>query len=96
MGRWLHGENSAQNEVNEIDLSTENYSTDEKTKLAGIALGAQVNVIEGVKVNGTALPPTNKVVNIDAAPSSVVTRVGTLETHGYLMKNESGVYAVFP
>lgn len=77
-------------------LSTENYSTDEKTKLGNIAPGAQVNVIEGVKVNGAALTPTNKVVDIDAAPSSVVARVVTLETHGYLMKNESGVYAVFP
>ena len=34
-------------------------------KLKGIAAGAQVNVIETVKVNGQALTPTNKAVNID-------------------------------
>lgn len=34
------------------------------TKLAGIATGAQVNVIETVKVDGTALTITDKAVNI--------------------------------
>lgn len=37
----------------------------EGTKLAGIAEGAQVNVIETVKVNDTALTVTGKTVNID-------------------------------
>ena len=45
-------------------LSTEDYTTAEKTKLAGIATGAQVNVIESVKVNGTALTVTNKAVDV--------------------------------
>ena len=34
-------------------LSTEDYTTAEKTKLGGIAEGAQVNVFEGIKVDGT-------------------------------------------
>lgn len=33
-------------------------------KLNAIETGAQVNVLEGVKVNGTALTPTNKVVDV--------------------------------
>lgn len=37
----------------------------EGTKLAGIAEGAQVNVIETVKVNGTALEVNDKSVNIE-------------------------------
>ena len=37
----------------------------EKTKLGGIAEGAQVNVLEGVQVNGSDLPITAKKVNID-------------------------------
>lgn len=45
-------------------LSTNDYTTTEKNKLAGIASNAQVNVIETVKVNGTALTPSSKVVNI--------------------------------
>ena len=39
-------------------------TADEGTKLAGIATGAQVNVIEAVKVGGTALTITEKVVDI--------------------------------
>ena len=45
-------------------LSTNDYTTVEKNKLAGIASGAQVNVIESVKVNGTALTVTSKAVDV--------------------------------
>ncbi len=46
-------------------LSTNDYTNEEKSKLAGIAAGAQVNVIETVKVNGTALTPdANKAVDV--------------------------------
>lgn len=45
-------------------LSTNDYTTTEKTKLAGVASGAQVNKIEIVKVNGTAQTITEKAVNI--------------------------------
>lgn len=48
-------------------LSTNDYMTAERTKLAGIAAGAEVNVIETVKVNGTAITPTDKAVNILAS-----------------------------
>ena len=41
-----------------------NYTTAEKNKLSGIASGAQANVIETVKVNGTALSPSGKAVNV--------------------------------
>ena len=40
------------------------FNSDAQTKLDGIATGAQVNVIEGIKVNNTALVPDNKIVNI--------------------------------
>lgn len=46
-------------------LSTNDYTTSEKNKLAGIAENAQVNVIEAVKVDNTALKITDKTVNID-------------------------------
>ena len=39
-------------------------TADEGTKLAGIAAGAQANVIEAVKVGGTALEITEKAVDI--------------------------------
>ena len=47
------------------DLSSNDFTDAEKTKLAGIAQGAQANVIEKVSVNGSSLTPSNKIVNID-------------------------------
>ena len=46
-------------------LSTNDYTTAEKQKLAGIASNAEANVITAVKVNGAALTPSSKAVNID-------------------------------
>ena len=43
-------------------------SAADKTKLDGITAGAQVNVLESVKVNGKALTVTDKAVNIDLSP----------------------------
>lgn len=45
-------------------LSTNDYTTAEKNKLAGIATGADVNVITSVKRNGTALSISNKAVDV--------------------------------
>lgn len=62
--------------VDKVDgkgLSTNDYTTAEKSKLDGVAAGAQVNVIESVKVNGTALTPSSKAVNI-----TVPTKVSAL------------------
>lgn len=41
-----------------------NYTNAEKNKLSGIATGAEVNVIESVKVNGSALSVVNKAVDV--------------------------------
>lgn len=46
-------------------LSTNDFSDTYKNKINGIESGAEVNIIETVKVNGSALTPTNKAVNID-------------------------------
>ena len=81
-------------------LSTNDYSSNEKTKLAGIASGAQVNVIETVKVNNTALGVSGKAVNIDLsnyatktdlnnAISSAIEWKGTVETVSALPTNAS-------
>ena len=45
-------------------LSTNDFTTAEKNKLSGVENNAQANVIETVKVNGTALTPNNKAVDI--------------------------------
>lgn len=52
-------------------LSRNDYTDAEKSKLAGIAEGAQVNVIETVKVNGIALTPADKAVDITVSEATV-------------------------
>lgn len=55
------------NKVDKVEgksLSTNDYTTAEKNKLGGIAAGAQVNVIESIKVNGKAQAIDSKGVNI--------------------------------
>ena len=52
-------------------LSSNDYTTAEKNKLAAIDSGAQANTIETVKVNGTALTPDgNKAVDV-TVPTTV-------------------------
>lgn len=53
--------------VDKIDgkgLSSNDYTGDEKAKLANVAAGAQVNVLEGIQRNGVTVTPTNKIANI--------------------------------
>lgn len=55
------------NKVDKVDgkgLSANDYTTTDKTKLSGIESGAEVNVIDTVKVNNQALVPTGKTVDI--------------------------------
>lgn len=53
-------------------LSTNDYTTDEKTKLSKIEAEAQVNILEVVKVNGSALPITEKAVDIPLATAEAL------------------------
>lgn len=65
-------------ETNKVDkedgkgLSTNDYTTVEKNKLATIENGAQVNVIEQINVNGTNAQITNKTVNLNITDSSLI------------------------
>jgi|AGTN01.1.fsa_nt_gi hypothetical protein len=45
-------------------LSTNDYTNAEKNKLVNIQANAQANVIENILVNGSAVTPTNKTVDI--------------------------------
>ena len=51
-------------------LSTEDYTTAEKTKLAGIDTGAEVNVIESIEVNGVTATITGKAASITLPTAS--------------------------
>lgn len=45
-------------------LSTEDYTSTEKTKLSGIAEGAQVNVLEGITIDNTDLTISDKKITL--------------------------------
>lgn len=57
-----------------LDATTASFTISDESKLNGIASGAQVNVIESIKVNGAAQPVTSKSVNI-----SVPTKTSQLQ-----------------
>lgn len=54
-------------------LSTNDYTTEEKTKLSGIDTGAEVNVIESVVINGTTATITNKTASVNISAGSIDT-----------------------
>ena len=56
--------NGKVDKVSGMGLSQNSYTTADKDKLAGIANGAQVNVIEAIQNNGVAVPVSGKTVNI--------------------------------
>lgn len=65
------------NKVDKIEgkgLSTNDYTTAEKNKLGGIAAGAQVNVIESIKVNGQAQVIDSKGVNITVPTGALASK----------------------
>lgn len=69
--------------VNGKQLSTEDYTTAEKTKLAGIDEGAQVNVIESVEVDGVPQEISGKKVTLDlSAYAKSADLVSALEWQG--------------
>jgi hypothetical protein len=63
--RWVNGKIEELSYVvsSHINELTSRVTTAE-TKLDGIEAGAQVNVIETIKVNGTTVSPTEKAVDI--------------------------------
>lgn len=68
------------------------YTQAEKTKLAGIATGAQANKIESIKAGGTALTiDTDKSVNIPAASASVF---GVIKVDDTSIKSTGGTIAI--
>lgn len=70
-------------------------SAEEETKLAGIAAGAQVNVVEGIKVGGAQLnPDSNKIIDIPFATNSSYGVVQGHEGENSVMINSSNLMEV--
>lgn len=70
-------------------LSTQDYTTDEKIKLAGIEAGAKVNVIEGVQINGTTQSINSKIVNLDLSKYGATLEYDN-KTHIIKLKGKTG------
>jgi len=66
---------SLANKVDKVSgkgLSTEDYTTAEKTKLSGVETGAEVNVIEGITVNGDDITPdANRIAALTVLTNTV-------------------------
>lgn len=70
-------------------LSTNDYTNDDQTKLAGIAAGAQVNVIESVKINGVALDISDKAVDVTVPTGALANKDTVSKTElAEALKNE--------
>lgn len=61
------------NKIEGKDLSTNDYTTEEKTKLAGIEDNAEVNKIDIVKINGQAAEIIDKAIDITIPGSKTYT-----------------------
>lgn len=71
----IDGLGEIDNKVDKVQgkgLSTNDYSNEDKTKLGNIAPGAQVNVLEGIKVNGVAQSISDKYVNLTTISDSEI------------------------
>lgn len=81
--------NNKVDKVSGKGLSTNDYTTPEKTKLAGIEAGAEVNAIKGISVNGAAQTPDEdtKVVDI-----TVPTKLSQLTNDGNFVVDANYVH----
>lgn len=82
VGNWDSAYTALNDKVDKVsgkDLSTNDFTDAYKDKLDSIAASAQTNVIESVKVNGTALTVTDKAVDILVAEG---TANGTVKVNG--------------
>jgi len=68
-------------------LSSNDFTSAEKTKLANVASGAQVNVLEGIQKNGTTVTVTNKIANI-----SVPTKTSDITNDSNFVSDASYVH----
>lgn len=81
---------AALNESAGKNLSTEDYTSEEKNKLSHIESGAQVNIIERVSVNGTPLTPESKSVNVPVPTS--LSELSEDATHRTVSENEKSFW----
>lgn len=88
---WQQVKSKLSSKVDKVDgkqLSTNDYTTAEKNKLAGIPTGAQANVIETVQLNGSTITPSNKTVNVQVSKTTV--GLGNVSNDAQVKRSEMG------
>lgn len=75
-------------------LSTNDFTNELKTKLDGIQAEAQTNVLESVKLNGQALPISEKAVDIPVASSTVLGIVKGTDAENGVVVNDDGTMVI--
>lgn len=82
---WSKLKTLLNNKVDKVDgkgLSTNDYTANEKTKLAGIETGAEVNIIEAITVDGKAITPSStRTVAIDLSAYATDSEVATIKSN---------------
>lgn len=81
--------NNKVDKVSGKGLSTNDYTTPEKTKLAGIEAGAEVNAINGISVNGAAKTPDEETKVVDI---TVPTKLSQLTNDGNFVVDANYVH----
>lgn len=75
-------------------LSTNDFTNELKTKLDGIQAEAQTNVLESVKLNGQALPISEKAVDIPVASFTVLGIVKGTDAENSVVVNDDGTMVI--
>lgn len=75
-------------------LSTNDFTNELKTKLDGIQAEAQTNVLESVKLNGQALPISEKAVDISVASFTVLGIVKGTDAENGVVVNDDGTMVI--
>lgn len=75
-------------------LSTNDFTNELKTKLDGIQAEAQTNVLESVKLNGQALPISEKAVDIPVASFTVLGIVKGTDAENGVVVNDDGTMVI--
>lgn len=75
-------------------LSTNDFTNEDKSKLDGIATGAQVNILEVVNINGEALPISDKAVNIPIATAQALGVVKSSTDENKITVGSDGIMEV--
>lgn len=75
-------------------LSSNDYTNEEKTKLANLEIGAQVNILEAISIGGTDAPISDKKVDIPVATAEKLGVVKGSSAKDQISVGEDGIMSI--